>query len=858
MHALLRDSLLRNSATYVDNLKNIEEVLCFLQHDSVLSNEEIAFILPISKTEDKVKVLLEILVSKDDRAFYVFRDALRKTGFGHLEDLLDDGATAFTGPGTRGKHRVKRLSPLQTAYATPRAPQARGDLRRKSDATRRTKKKTISPRQETDALADGEHAQLPNEQVSQSGEVSQRETPRKPKERPPESQSEQTLTNTPPSTEGPTLVTQQCLQFSIMSVEKVSPIPSEASQDLEVDTDKNSSVPSPESILQEEIYFQTQTSSTHEDQENDELTTENDAVYSDTASPRRAYRCKLSLHLKSIQQRGNKSNISQPEQDRLKKAGDLFTTELMTISQRYIDLEAVLKKNGATLLTVSKGNRANSVTCLLWFGNEDDLQRFWLAYREGTVAMDMSRDLVSDDVCKAAKRLNLTVGCHMVEKEYQMGKAHFQGEFEGLLDPSHYPTFEKYIVDFFQGGGDGSTLHAPFRTSSLLSCLLQDKFFWPFVCSYWKDCRQPPATLTDFVLYCVEDGANLARENDGETAIQFYKVLHENLSKLSGIGEVNMQFSATIKSRSALVRTDETFPLLDLLLFMNHLKVLVLQNQSLSDSSVATLSQRLSCLHLLEELDLSNNGMNDQNIMELTQSFPHIPNVKILKLTGNKTTPSGTKHLLDQMSSLQHLEKADFRVLNLSGVQVSLEDATKMSHTFRAMGNLTSVDFSGCGLDDDAALTMVENLRKLSHIRNLNLGGNQITDKGVTAIFRQLRHMKALCRLDLSSNKMTTACLALLTDHIRSLNELKELILLGVHPEEASVSETLQLVLGFINSLEGSMGSGEDADSLFDKILNEDLDDEVLESNIKESLLKSEPIVIWTGELSLHLGIITV
>ncbi|XP_078696262.1 uncharacterized protein LOC144924668 [Branchiostoma floridae x Branchiostoma belcheri] len=927
MHALLRDSLLRNSATYVDNLKNIEEVLCFLQHDSVLSNEEIAFIHPISKTEDKVKVLLEILVSKDDRAFYVFRDALRKTGFGHLEDLLDDGATAFTGPGTRGKHRVKRLSPLQTAAnVTPRAPQARGafmskipqlpditavrnvteledkkllglekreenkaDLRRKSDATRRTKKKTISPREESGTLEDGEPAQLPNEQVTLSDEVPQNETTRKPKERPPESQSEQTLTNTPPSTEGPTLVTQQCLQFSIMNVEKVSPIPSEASQDLDKDTDENASPPAPKSILQEETDFQTQTSThetttgsitpetttesstqetttesltrettTHEDQENDEVANENNAVYSDTARPRRAYRCKLSLHLKSIQQRGNKSNISQPEQDRLKKAGDLFTTELMTISQRYIDLEAVLKKNGATLLTVSKGNRANSVTCLLWFGNEDDLERFWLAYREGTVAMDMSRDLVSDDVCKAAKRLNLTVGCHMVEKEYQMGKAHFQGECEGLLDPSHYPTFEKYIVDFFQGGGDGSTLHAPFRTSSLLSCLLQDKFFWPFVCSYWKDCRQPPATLTDFVLYCVEDGANLARENDGETAIQFYKVLHENLSKLSGIGEVNMQFSTTIKSRSALVRTGETFPLLDLLLFMNHLKVLVLQNQSLSDSSVATLSQRLSCLHLLEELDLSNNGMNDQNIMELTQSFPHIPNLKVLKLTGNKTTPSGTKHLLDQMSSLQHLEKADFRVLNLSGVHVSLEDATKMSHTFRAMRNLTSVDFSGCGLDDDAALTMVENLRKLSHIRNLNLGGNQVTDKGVTAIFRQLRHMKALCGVDLSSNKMTTACLALLTDHIRSLNELKELILLGVHPEEESVSETLQLVLGFINSLEGSMGSGEDADSLFDKILNEDLDGEVLESNIKESLLKSEPIVIWTGELSLHLGIITV
>ncbi|XP_066297350.1 uncharacterized protein [Branchiostoma lanceolatum] len=916
MHALLRDSLLRNSTTYVDNLKNIEEVLGFLQHDSVLSKEEITLILSIPKTEDKVKVLLEILVSKDDRAFYVFRDALRKTGFGHLEDLLDDGAAAFTGSGTRGKHRVKRLSPLQATNVTQRKPHGAfmskipqlpnitavrraavledrdvlglerreentGELRGKSDSNRRTKlskKKTVSPREEMGIWTDGE--QPPNEQATQNDEVSQKETPRKQKERPPESQSEQSTAPPSTCTEGSKLPTPQlqCLQFSILNVEKVPPQASEASEELgtldtpsdlatldtdknappdlaTLDTDKNAPSPTSKSTLLEEADLDTQTSSTREDQENDELTVANEAVFSDTARPRRAYRCKLSLHLKSLQQHGSKSNHSQSEQDRLRKAGDLFTTELMTISQRYKDLEVVLKKHGATLLTVSRANRANSVTCLLRFQAGDDLEGFWRAYREGTVAMDISRDLVSDDVCKAAKRLNLTVGCHMVEKEYQMGRVHFQGACEGLLDPSHYPTFEKYIVDFFQGG-DGSTLHAPFRTSPLLSCLLQDNFFWPFVCSYWKDCRQPPATLTDFVLYCVEDGANLSQENDGPTAVQFYKVLHDNLAKLSGIGEVNMQFSATIKSRSSLVRTEETFPLLDLLLFMNHLKVLVLQNQRLADADVVTLSQRLSSLNLLEELDLTNNGLNDENIMKLTHAFPRIPDLKILKMTGNKTTPPGTKHLLDQISLLQNLEKSDFRVLNISGVRVSLEDATKMPHALRSMRNLTSVDLSACGLEDDTAMKFVETLRKLPHVRHLNIGGNLITDKGISAIFRQLRHMKALCRVDVSSNKMTTACLALLADHIGSFHELKELILLGVQKIEDSVSETLQLVLGFINSLEGSMGSGDDADSLFDKILNEDMDDEALESNIKESLLKSEPIVIWTGDLSVHLGII--
>ncbi|XP_078616306.1 uncharacterized protein LOC144884720 [Branchiostoma floridae x Branchiostoma japonicum] len=896
MHALLRDSLLRNSTTYVDNLKNIEEVLAFLQ-DSVLSREEITLIQSIPRTEDKVKVLLEILVSKDDQAFYVFRDALRKTGFGHLEDLLDDGATSCTGPGARGKHRVKRLSPLQTSNVIPRRPHGAfmskipqlpditavrkggeleerhvlglekreentGDVRRKSDSTRRTKKKAVSPREETGTWTNGE--QRPNERATQNDELPQKDSPRKAKEWPPESQSEQSIA--PPSTEGSELPIPQlqCLQFSILNVERVSPQASEASEELATDTDKISPSPTSRSTLTEDADhdFQTQTSSTHEEQDSDELTTANDttdetttAVYSETARPRRAYRCKLSLHLKSLQQHGHKSNVSQAEQDRLKKAGDLFTTELMTISQRYKDLEAVLKKYGATLQTVSRGNRANSVTCLLRFQSEGGLEGFWQAYREGAVAMDMSRDLVSDDVCKAAKRLNLTVGCHMVEKEYQMGRAHFQGDCPGLLDPTNYPTFEKYIVDFFQGG-DGSTLHAPFRTSSLLSCLLQDKYFWAFVCSYWKDCRQPPATLTDFVLYCVEDGANLSRENDGATAIQFYKVLHDNLAKLSGIGEVNMQFSTTIKSRSSLVRTDGTFPHLDLLMFMNHLKVLVLQNQRLSDADITTLSQRLSCLDFLEELDLTNNGLNDANIVELTRAFPHVRNLKVLKLTGNKVTPPGTKHLLDELSSLQHLEKTDFRVLNLSGVHVSPEDATKMCHVFRSMRSLTSMDLSACGLEDDSTLTIVETLRKLSHVRNINIAGNQITDKGMSAIFRQLRHMKALGRVDVSSNKMTTACLALLADHIGSFHELKELILLGVQTETDSVSETLQLVLGFINSLEGSMGSGGDADSLFDKILNEDMDEEVLESNIKESLIKSEPIVIWTGDLSVHLGII--
>ncbi|XP_035696815.1 uncharacterized protein LOC118430212 [Branchiostoma floridae] len=93
----MKDSLLQilqlHRLDLVVNLSyNIDTVVDYLYRGEVITREEKDTIICHGRQEDRVTCLLDILETKDDDAFYDFRNTLVKTGPPHLPLLLDGKA----------------------------------------------------------------------------------------------------------------------------------------------------------------------------------------------------------------------------------------------------------------------------------------------------------------------------------------------------------------------------------------------------------------------------------------------------------------------------------------------------------------------------------------------------------------------------------------------------------------------------------------------------------------------------------------------------------------------------------------------------------------------------------------------
>ncbi|KAI8500196.1 hypothetical protein Bbelb_217620 [Branchiostoma belcheri] len=90
MHADLLHILRLHRLDLVVNLSyNIDTVVDYLCRGDVIIGDEKDSIISHDRQEDRVTCLLDILETKEDDAFYGFRDTLLKTGPPHLPILLD-------------------------------------------------------------------------------------------------------------------------------------------------------------------------------------------------------------------------------------------------------------------------------------------------------------------------------------------------------------------------------------------------------------------------------------------------------------------------------------------------------------------------------------------------------------------------------------------------------------------------------------------------------------------------------------------------------------------------------------------------------------------------------------------------
>ncbi|KAI8485295.1 hypothetical protein Bbelb_370420 [Branchiostoma belcheri] len=181
-----------------------------------------------------------------------------------------------------------------------------------------------------------------------------------------------------------------------------------------------------------------------------------------------------------------------------------------------------------------------------------------------------------------------------------------------------------YIRAYFQQNPNTAAgLEERYPDNEVVMTLLEDRFFWPFVCRYWKMYNDLPHTPDRAVGYGIEYGITSEyMESHGPSAYS----------------EV---FSSMLNALEALKNKTEGLP----------------KNgnvQLLLDTDVEAL---LHVLDTLKDLVLTYNTIGDEGVEAIAETFPHLKELQVLNIASTSIKDVGGRALANRLVHLQQLKK---------------------------------------------------------------------------------------------------------------------------------------------------------------------------------------------------------
>eukprot|EP00058_Branchiostoma_floridae_P005188 XP_002590676.1 hypothetical protein BRAFLDRAFT_89477 [Branchiostoma floridae] len=240
---------------------------------------------------------------------------------------------------------------------------------------------------------------------------------------------------------------------------------------------------------------------------------------------------------------------------------------------------------------------------------------------------------------------------------------------------------------------------------------------------------------------------------------------------------------------------DETARLVSVLKNVPGLRALDLSWTRLTPSSLQPLVQGFSHMSLLEELDLSMNGINltkNRNLgdagMEVLQvGLSSVPHLAVLRLGVVNMTAVGMSSLAPYMRHLVGLRELDISY-NYKIGDTALESLTTVLPIFTAMQVLV---LCSIGISPTGMRTLVPALCQLTRLIKLDISHNAIGDPGLECLAAILHHLTAMKVLDLSLTDISDRGISSL---IKALPHLVQLQVLDVSYNNIGDSEIVSLV----------------------------------------------------------------
>lgn len=162
---------------------------------------------------------------------------------------------------------------------------------------------------------------------------------------------------------------------------------------------------------------------------------------------------------------------------------------------------------------------------------------------------------------------------------------------------------------------------------------------------------------------------------------------------------------------------------------------------------------------LLQELDLSYNGISDKGAKDLADALTVNTKLRKLSLRGNVIGEVGAKALVEAF--VGHSYGYNSRGIILPTLDlgenhdIGNDGALAIAGTLKTNIKLEDLGLSHCIIGDVGAKALGEALKVNTGLRNVNLSGNKITAVGAMAMAEALKDNTGLRNVNLAGNNIT-------------------------------------------------------------------------------------------------------
>ena len=174
----------------------------------------------------------------------------------------------------------------------------------------------------------------------------------------------------------------------------------------------------------------------------------------------------------------------------------------------------------------------------------------------------------------------------------------------------------------------------------------------------------------------------------------------------------------------------------------------------------------------LQELNLSNNGIDSKAADDIAAVLACSPNLRSLNLNVNKLQAEGAIKISKSLKQALCLS-----IFNMKENDISSEAASGIAEALSDKFGLHQIDLGKNNLQTEGALEIIKSLQNVSFLRVLNMGGNSIGDEVTDEIALLIARNINLMQLDLSHNNLHSDGGLKIAKSLQNISSLRALIL---------------------------------------------------------------------------------
>ncbi|XP_019624367.1 PREDICTED: uncharacterized protein LOC109470032 [Branchiostoma belcheri] len=249
-----------------------------------------------------------------------------------------------------------------------------------------------------------------------------------------------------------------------------------------------------------------------------------------------------------------------------------------------------------------------------------------------------------------------------------------------------------YIRKYFQHDKDARAamgLEERYSDNEVVMTLLEGRFFWPFVCRYWKERAGLPNSLAGAVTHCILHGVSSDEYMKTHGLATYREVFQSILDALealymSNTTQAHKDNDHTHLSLSGVTLSgDDVEALASLFPYLRGLFSLQLMGCGLSAEAATSMAGQIHQLNALNTFYLGKNMIGDGGMEAIAEMFPHLKELRTLDIRENSITSVGGKTMVEKLVELQEL-----RNINLAGNELALS----LSSLAKAFDNMTRLE----------------------------------------------------------------------------------------------------------------------------------------------------------------------